>query len=781
MTRRSTFQLLVGLLSCATILSAVGCHSLRADVTSLLDRSDIATATEADDAQPPPDEQSAKAAIVEKLGLSAWRSMPSEIVQPGQYRWRNEAVDALCQDSAEPDLADALKSENTIAKANAVIVAARRGDDGALPELAKVIADSNLDTNQRCAAIETLSSFDSRAALLIADLLNQSASADQWQPALEAELLSSAGMCQVAVASARLESALRNPAPEVRIAALDYHAARRVPLDQRGLDLRTDPDPRVRLQWIDTVASVGGDTAASELGKCLRFADLPLRLAAIHALGKVSGDEARSLLHAQLQDPGELIRAAATESLAEQGDESAILDAAVDPSWRVRKIAAQSLARFPTRQGVGAAEQLLTDQSPDVEVAVVESLAAWPLARSGPLLLKACGQPALTTRQRAADHLARQWPRAGEFTATAPPERRAALLAELQEAWNSEFGIVDRSQLSEAASAGVNLVALAPRLDEIRVLVSEIATQRSTEVKRRQLARLRSYDRELLPALEHLAVNEQLHLVDEIYREVLPALDPVFRQLAALESSDLQARREAASRLSALAAHEPLRPLAYLRLAQRMPREDDTLVWLSIWHIVERDAREPAVRIAYAALDHRDVEVRRRACEYLGQFPAPKHGEVLARALSDHSANVARAAAVALGRCGPLDDTLALQQALAARDPELRFLAAISLAQLGFTEGYAALERITYEGDIERRRAAAVAMGNLRDQRFVPALIRLLDDRDNVRRAAVDSLVRIIGPEVSQPPGESVLSLPEQAQRWKAWWDQQQATPARQP
>jgi HEAT repeat protein len=552
-------------------------------------------------------------------------------------------------------------------------------------------------------------------------------------------------------------------------------------LSQRGLDLRTDPDPNVRLCWIDAIAAGAGGSAAAELGKCLRDPDLRLRLATVRALGSVHGDQSQALLRTQLKDPGELIRSAAVTSLARLNDERAVLGAADDPSWRVRKAVAESLATFPTRQASVVAERLLVDQSPDVEVAVVDAVGAWPLERAGNLLLMACSQTALATRERAADHLSKQWPPAGDFSPTAPPERRAEVLDELRAAWAAEFGEIDRSLLAQTTPQRVPAVAPMPHLDEIRVLVTELATQRSTEVQRRQLARLRGYDRELIPALEYLATVERLHLIDAIYHDALPQIDPAFRLLMSMESADLQTRREASGRLATLAADTSLRPLVLLRLSQRVPHEADGVVWINVWRMIEHDAREPSLRIAYAALGHSEVEVRLKACEYLAAHPAREHAPFLTATLADKSPNVARAAAAALGRCGPLEDLSGLTSALAARDPGLRLAAAVSLAQLGSEEGRVALERFTYEGDSDLRRSSAVAIGTLGDREFIPALIRLLDDRDNVRRAALEALVQITGGDVAERPGEPPASLPERAQRWKQWWAAQNQDSVPQP
>lgn len=769
---------------CAPLALWAGCLSLREDFAARFPNVEPPEAAAAE--TPPAGESESTSAEpakplppLERLKQGSWRSMPAESLKdhPGAYRWRHEGVEALVSQRELPaDLSDEISVPAQ--QVDFAIVRARRGDRSAARDLVAAIADSSLETNQRSAAAETLGRLAAGPAAMD-ELLRATAGENAVPPGVEAEIVLAAASRQHPLDPRRVSDAAAAPLPDLRAAALAWHASTREPLSQRALDLRTDPDPRVRLAWVSAVAATCSlEVAVEQLSKALREGDLHARLAVVRALGTVPSPAARELAQKQIRDPGELIRAAAVEALAQHEDQSTVVAATSDASWRVRKSAAIALSKFPSPQAAAAVTQLLTDQSPEVELAAVDAAAAWPLAQAGPLLLTACGQNALSTRERAAAHLAGLWAPAKEFSATAPPERRVEMLAQLRAAWNQEFGSGAREALASAQPGGAPEIA---DYEAIRSVVAELAHERSTDARRRLLSRLRGFGPELPAALEKIALTDELYLDDDIYLEVLPQFDPQYRVLAQLESPDLQARREASGRLAAQAAQEPLAGLVLLRLARQVPREQDPVVWHNVWRMLNDNGSEPALRIAYVAVDHSLEEVRRQGCEHLGRQGNPAHAPALFAALGDRSPNVARAAASALGHCGPLSDVAPLSHALAARDPNLRFAAAVSLARLGSDEGFAALERFTYEGDSERRQESAVAMGELGDERFLPALIRLLDDRDSVRRAALTALARIAGEDVARPAGEPAPPLSEQVERWRAWHAARASAPSEPP
>ena len=142
--------------------------------------------------------------------------------------------------------------------------------------------------------------------------------------------------------------------------------------------------------------------------------------------------------------------------------------------------------------------------------------------------------------------------------------------------------------------------------------------------------------------------------------------------------------------------------LALERLVDLMIREADPLVLTTILDALSFDDREPATRLACAALSHPASEVRRLACEHLGMHPNPRYASLLAKSLTDPNSTVVTAAVRAIGRLPSLDDPRSLEKMLAADNHALHVEAAESLARFGFPSGVAALERL---GSTPRRKS----------------------------------------------------------------------------
>ena len=440
--------------------------------------------------------------------------------------------------------------------------------------------------------------------------------------------------------------------------------------------------------------------------------------------------------------------------------------------WLPRK----ELAGFPTRSAAGLAGDLLKDQSPTVELAMVASLASWPLDRAGPLLLQACGQLAYRTRKDAGAQLAQRWPAASGFSADAPPERRAATLADLRDRWREQFGNIDRQALAAASAAKPNAPAVsAERIARFgaRALAAGDDSAENSPESRAASEELRKFGPDLEDGLEIVALTRNERLPEFVFRDILPSQSQIFTEMYRMTSGEVTDRRRAAGQLAVLAAASPLRPLARLRLAEQGTTETDTVIWLSLWQIIGDDPTEPSVRLAASALSHPAPDLRRRACEYLGRHGEARQAALLIPALGDESAGVARAAAAALGHVRAPEAIPALERSLLSTDVQMRFAAAASLARLGSPRGAQALERLAFEPDPQIRQQVANLMGELGDKAFLPTLIRLLDDRDGVRHAALENLPRVVGQDMAQRPGETRVNIDEARARWKEWYERQ--------
>jgi hypothetical protein len=274
----------------------------------------------------------------------------------------------------------------------------------------------------------------------------------------------------------------------------------------------------------------------------------------------------------------------------------------------------------------------------------------------------------------------------------------------------------------------------------------------------------------------------------EVYSEVLPAVKPAFAALVRLQSANIAERRAAAAQLAALAAQDALPPIAVMRLAEAIERENDPAVWQSAMSAVVASAHESAERMAYQALQNASAEVRREACNYLAAHGEQKHVDVLMRAMDDPQAAVRLAAIRALGSVGTLDDPQPLVDLLNAEDKLVQVEAALALARLRVESGTAALERFALSTELDLRLRAAQAMGEIGDPLCLPALVAMLGDQPPVQEAAMASLARIAGrdmaaggaggpAEAGGPAGAGgALSLDERVSRWRAWYAQSRAT-----
>jgi HEAT repeat protein len=198
--------------------------------------------------------------------------------------------------------------------------------------------------------------------------------------------------------------------------------------------------------------------------------------------------------------------------------------------------------------------------------------------------------------------------------------------------------------------------------------------------------------------------------------------------------------------------------------------ETDASVWRSVQIALADDAREPAVRLHLAALGHPAPEVRRRACRYLAKHGGPEHVPQLVAALQDSSRAVVISAVEALAAIGHLESPLPLVSLLAGRDASLRLAVAVALTRLEHESGVVALERLAYERDPKIRRDVAQAMGQSPNGAFLHPLMRLLDDQLGVKRAALESLPRVVGEDMGAPRQGELSSMDEQISRWKQWY-----------
>jgi HEAT repeat protein len=646
-----------------------------------------------------------------------WVMAVSSSDAPPRYRYRHPALEPLVADGIPAtDLQDKLAAEESIVRTNAAIVLARAGEAGVVEILAEAARDRELKLPQRQAAIEAIGlATDSEAERIVRELLADygrfgEAFKTQYLPELHAELVHALGRSAAATDDA-IVAALGSPSALPRLEAVRVWSRDTTSeLPEKLVDLRTDSDARIRAMVLAMLAAHQHPQALVHLQTGLADFDINVRLAAIRALGVAGGDTARKRLDTLMTSDAETTRAAAVAALVQMKADDAVLAAARDKSWLVRKEVATALAAGPDSPLASLASSLLADSSPLVQQQMLETLATWPKEKSGPLLLEALEHSGYLARKTARQQLAQHWPAAEELVLDAPAERRAAKLAELRDRFAKEHGAV-------LASAALKTAALAQSASN------------------------------LAPAADVALCLQRLH------------------------SGTLGERRRAADRLSELASEATLSDEAVEQLATLVVTQSDALLWRSVLAAIAPHTSDAAFRIAYAGASHAAPEVRRRACLHLAAHGDPRHVPILLPALEDKDEGVVRAAVRALGASGGTGDWTEIEALLLASDKTIRLEAAESLARLGSEKGPAALQRLALDSDPAVRRQAALVMGQLRNPQFTPVLIQLLDDQGGVCQAALVSLAQIVGRDVtrSSDPAEPPPRPAEVIQRWKEW------------
>jgi HEAT repeat protein len=673
---------------------------------------------------------------------------PSHVGPPPpdrSHRWRHAGLELMLAQApdARPDLHAAMQSKDPVIATNAAILLSRQHDPAADEPLLRAIRSNETNSWQRRAAVEAFAELDDpRVAADLRSLIDEHGrftgeAARTYEPELHLELLH--GLCHAENSGRspavepggepRFTAALASPSASVRREALTALANTwSGPLPANVVRYVGDPDSSVRRAALQTLTVRQHPEALELLRQALLDQDLIVRLSAVANLGRLGGPKALAELRQMASGGTELTRAAAVAALMETGDDQIESTAIADKSWRVRRPLVAILDRASNPRPTDLAARLVADGNADIAQAAIEAVGRWPLAEAGPILLDAMEGRVYLTRKAAAQQLTKLWPPAAEFEIEAAPSRRASEMDELRRKWR--------------ADASATAAAATPR--------------------------------EMVAPPHHNAVSSNATDGSEGGKNIAE----IERLVGRLASSDLKERREAADRIRAvalvpttdLARKSRLNDSTLERLVEFVVREPDALVWSSILTALANDDREPATRLAYAGLSHPAPEVRRRACEYLGQHPDPRHEPLLAKSLADPNPTVVEAAVRALGRLPSLDDPRPLENILAAQDHAVRVEAAEALAQFRYPSGIAALERLGYDSSPHVRLLAAAAMGRAPDRSFVPVLIHLLDDRPEISRAALDALPRAAGHDLPAATSLATDAPPNPIQRWKDWY-----------
>ncbi len=416
---------------------------------------------------------------------------------------------------------------------------------------------------------------------------------------------------------------------------------------------------------------------------------------AAQALGKLGDKRAVRLLITRLSDSSSGVRSNAAQALGELGDKRAIeplINRLSDSDLNIRSNAAQALEKLDTTKEQMVAGYVEALDSPDLFVRrdATEALGKLGNKRAIETLINKLSDSSSGVSSNAAEALGRL----GNKRAVEP----------LIKALGDPDSYV-RRDAAEALGRLGNKRAVEPLITRLSDSNSNIRSNAAQ-------------------ALERLgATKEQI----------------VAGYIEALDSSDLDVRRDAARILGELGNKRAVEPLI-----NRLSDSNSNIRSNAAQALKKLNAAKKQMVVGYVeALDSPDLDVRRDAAEALGRLGNKRAVEPLIKALGDPNFCVREHAAEALGRLGDKRAVEPLIKALGDPDSYVRRDATEALGRLGDKRAVEPLINRLSDSDSNIRSNAAQALGRLGDKRAVKLLINKLSDPDpdsNIRSNAAQAL-----------------------------------------
>ncbi|MDR3110342.1 MAG: HEAT repeat domain-containing protein [Planctomycetaceae bacterium] len=687
--------------------------------------------------------------------------------------------------------------------------------------LVKDLSDKKLTIEVRCAAVESLGRLTNVKTPQFVSLLKIAApkqagnQTDNGIPLLYAEMLCALSSRIPPYENDAFKTALKSLSKEVRIEAVA--AWRRYAPSADSNDSTVELPPELfelleKEQNADVYGAVLLTLAEWQHPDAIRFLRaslddqyVPVKLAAIEALGVYGGNDAKKLLCETLHNTSPRLRARAVRALRVMKCYDVIFQTNIveDKSQEVRSEVAAALADSQTSETLAILRRYWNDVSAAVVRTAVTSSNAWELEVAAPMLFEMMSRQSFPQRVLASETLAKRWQHGGDtaFDPKDTPENRELtlqLLVELFERENEKLaigkygsnGVKSRNDtVNDILSGGttdtfddIEPVSFVRHFDnitndvivkDVRRLLDVITSADSSREQQQAVAALVSVN-DLVGVLETIQRDERdFALPRQVYEDILPKVEPIFETLQFLESNSLQQRRRAAVALQE--SRGKLGSLATQRLLDISLRENDAMILGITLDVLSRNNERAVKRLAVKCCQHPSDDVRRNAYRRLGGFDDAVTMKWLVYGLNDKNLDVVQTAIEGLqGKTlEKVDDNefvAELQRLERSQSQVIQLNVALLLVKLGDKNARETIERISMSNDNSVRQYAAKSLARCNDTEYLPELIRFLDDNSSINRIALEALPKITGRDMGAALPDGDNSTQAKVLRWKKWW-----------
>ncbi|MDR2171597.1 MAG: HEAT repeat domain-containing protein [Planctomycetaceae bacterium] len=568
---------------------------------------------------------------------------------------------------------------------------------------------------------------------------------------------------------------------------------------------RAENDLPARIDMITTLGIWREPEILNIVNGDLNNANIRLRFAAIDAIAAADCKDAERILKDKLRDISVKTRAKSAEALCKLGFVNDVLRLAEDKEREVRIEVAKAVALAPSRQTATLAQRYIENDSEDVKLAALNSIAQWDrIDLSGDILIEALQSRSAKVQNLSAEILSQFCPDATKLLSKnfiADKERIKIVtnikrqLNEYIQANADDFAQIivtnNTNNTSENRSKATKVKLNEAEIEDVLELVGYLRSSGLTIYRREAIKRrLSEYGGRLLDILEYLYENYDDFEAPELVDEILAENNEIFNLILLLDSDSETVRRKSASELLRRSKFEFWGNFVNLRILECGLREADALM-LSMYLGVLRNADVYKARYLAAVILQAEritaVELRKVACNVFGELGAGHDLIIVAQNLGDPRREVSHAAFEAIIKILQRmnDDEFEKERITAAEKLWEKFLAADLFSQveisaaiymLGEDAGAKSFIRLSFSPDARIKSHVVNVIGILQNEDFMSILIRYLDDKDaNVSQAALAMLPKIakndIGIIETEIPLQHELSQTQKKiARWKKWF-----------